>query len=104
MAELTSDRTGSLVFPSSRTLPAGRVVRTAGVLLTRGDADGVSAVSRSAGLIVSTDSSAPPTRAIARQSAISGTIAVGPPMPGPLNGRSSRLRRCRRRWARISLR
>ena len=32
MAELTSDRTGALVFPSSRTLPAGRVVRAAGAV------------------------------------------------------------------------
>ena len=104
MAELTSDRTGSLVFPSSRTLPAGRLVRPAGPPVARGDADGVRTVSCSAGLIVSTDSSAPPTRAIARQSAISGTIAAGPPTPGPLRGCSSRRRRCRRRRARISLR
>ena len=82
MAELTSDRTGSLVFPSSRTLPAGRVVRAGrGARLACGVADGVRVVSCSAGPIVSTASSEPPTRAIARQRAISGTIAAGPPSP-----------------------
>ena len=103
MAELTSDRTGSLVFPSSRTLPAGRVVRAAAARVACGVADGVRVASCSVGPVVSTASSEPPTRAIARQRAISGTIAAGPP-PGPLNGRRSRRRRCRRRRARISLR
>ena len=64
------------VRPLSWTLPAGSSVRLPAAAAGRPDVRGALSVGADAGLIVITDSSAPPTSDMARQAAISGTIAA----------------------------